>query len=302
MNIRDIIVKILPSLDNPIAIRIISSLLIILVLWLIALIVHKLINRNIKDVKSRYTWNKLVSYLNAFLILFLVGRLWLQGIQSIATFLGLLSAGIAIALKDLLSNLAGWFFIISRRPFEVGDRIQLGNYAGDVIDISLFQFTILEIGNWVVADQSTGRIIHVPNGKIFSNELANYDKGFKYIWNEINVTVTFESDWAKAKQILEKLMNERDDNITATMERQIKRAARKFMIYYRNLTPIVYTDVIDYGVRLTVRYLCETRRRRGTTQSIWESILTEFSKHGDIDFAYPTTRFYNNITEGKKAE
>lgn len=269
---------------------------------MLVLIIRRIITRNVREVKSQYTWNKIIGYISALLGIFLVGRIWLQGVQSIATFLGLLSAGIAIALKDLLANLAGWLFIVSRRSFEVGDRIQLGSNAGDVIDIGLFQFSILEIGNWVHADQSTGRIIHIPNGKIFNNELANYDKGFKYIWNEIEVILTFESNWEKAKQILQNIIDNQEESITSTMERQIKKAARKFMIYYRNLTPIVYTDVVDNGVKLTIRYLCETRKRRGSSQSIWESILREFVNHDDIDFAYPTTRFYNNLTEGKNPQ
>ena len=161
-----------------------------------------------------------------------------------------------------------------------------------VIDQSAFEFSLLEIGNWVEADQSTGRIVHVPNGKIFTDHLANYDKGFKYIWNEIRVVITFESDWQKTKKILLKIAKNRSEHITATIERQIKRAARKFMIYYKNLTPIVYTDVKDHGVQLTIRHLCETRKRRGYTESMWEDILIEFAKHNDIDLAYPTTRFY----------
>jgi small-conductance mechanosensitive channel len=228
-----------------------------------------------------------------FLSIILIGRIWFAGIQSLATYLGLLSAGIAIALKDPILDLVGWIFIFSRRPFEVGDRIQIGEFSGDVIDLSPFLISILEIGNWVNADQSTGRIVHVPNAKIFTSELVNYDKGFKYIWNEIPVVITFESNWQKAKDILNKIANQQEDHISASMEKQIKKAARQFMIFFNNLTPVVYTDVLDNGVRLTIRYLCEPRRRRNTTEALWEDILKEFAQHADIDFAYPTTRFYS---------
>ena len=75
-----------------------------------------------------------------------------------STFLGLLSAGVAIALKDPLVNLAGWGFIVWRKPFGIGDRIQLGDSRGDVIDQRIFMFTLMEIGNWVDAERSTGRV------------------------------------------------------------------------------------------------------------------------------------------------
>ena len=71
------------------------------------------------------------------------------------------------------------------------------------------------------------------------------------------------------------------------------------MIFYSKLTPTVYTSVRDCGVLLTARFLCAPRQRRGTQQAIWEDILDEFAKCPDIDFAYPTQRFYNNVLEGK---
>ena len=143
-----------------------------------------------------------ILYLSVFLIIIIFTKCLVQFFGSVGTFLGLVSAGIAIALKDPLVNMVGWLFILIRQPFKVGDRIQIGSAAGDVIDIRLFQFSINEIGNWVDADQSTGRIIHIPNGIVFTEPQANYTAGFQYIWHEISVLITFESDWKKAKQIL----------------------------------------------------------------------------------------------------
>lgn len=292
MNFIERILSEIPYLSSPFGIKVIKSIVIIAVLFLLRLLVRSLILKKIKDVKLHYQWRKIVNSAVLIIGIIIVGRIWYDGVQSIATYFGLLSAGIAVALRDPLVNLAGWLYIVSRKPFEVGERIQIGDIAGDVIDQSAFEISLLEIGNWVDADQSTGRIVHVPNGKVFTHHLANYDKGFKYVWNEIRVVVTFESDWQKAKQILLEIVNNRSEHITATIERQIKQAARKFMIYYKNLTPIVYTDVKDHGVQLTIRHLCETRKRRGYTESMWEDILIEFAKHKDIDLAYPTTRFY----------
>lgn len=286
------LIKQIPFLDSPFMLKIIKSIIFIIILSLIRLIMNTVVLKRIKDLKSHYQWRKISNTVIIFFGFIIVGRVWFEGMQSIVTYLGLLSAGIAIALKDLLANFAGWIYIISRKPFEVGERIQLGKHAGDVIDISVFEISILEIGNWVEADQSTGRIVNIPNGKIFSEDLSNYDKGFKYIWNEIRVVITFESYWQKAKQLLLEIANTKGEHITTAIERQIKRAARKFMIYYKNLTPIVYTDVKDNGVQLTIRHLCETRKRRSYTEAIWEDILKEFAKHDDIDLAYPTTRFY----------
>jgi small-conductance mechanosensitive channel len=169
-----------------------------------------------------------------------------------------------------------------------------------VIDLRLFQFTLLEIGNWVDADQSTGRMVHVPNGLVFTQPVANYTRGFPYIWNEIPVMITFESNWEQAKKVLHAIADERGGQFTQAAEREILAASRQFMIFYSTLRPTVYTSVADSGVLLTIRYLCDARRRRGTAQDIWEDILREFAKTDDIDLAYPTTRFYDNVRDGKR--
>ncbi len=277
-----------------------ASLFIILMLWLLRWLTIQFISRRTEDVGIRYRWRKTSAYLVSVLGVFLVGRMWLAGIQSLATFLGLVSAGLAIALQVPVTNLAGWVFIMWRHPFGVGDRVEIGGYTGDVIDIGIFEFTLLEVGNWVAADQSTGRIMHIPNGKVFSEVVANYSKGFEYIWNEIPVLVTFESDWEKAKVILQEIADRNAAHLAPAVEERIRHAARRYMIMYPSLSPIVYTRVEASGVLLTIRYLCEPRQRRSSEHAIWEDILRAFAAHPELEFAYPTQRFYNRWVEGRQ--
>ena len=186
-----------------------------------------------------------------------------------------------------------------RRPFEVGDRIEIGGFAGDVIDVRFFQFTINEINNWVDADQSTGRIIHIPNGKVFKEYQANFTQGFTHIWNEMSVLVTFESDWERAKSIMEKVVNDHAETISKAAEKKLIEASKKFLIFYKTLTPTVYTSIEESGVKLTMRYLVNPRRRRIYEHKIWEELLRAFAKEDNVDFAYPTQRVFYNPTEGK---
>ena len=272
--------------------KILFSLLIIIFLWLVQLFVLRMIWKKTTNIKTRYTWKRSLSFIISLFGFILISAVWLPAFKQFGAFLGLLSAGVAIALKDPLTNLAGWFFIVVRKPFIVGDRVQIGQHAGDIIDIRLFQFTLLEIGNWVEADQSTGRIIHMPNGKVFLESQANYSTGFEYIWHEIPVLVTFESNWKKTKTILHEVVTKHAEHLSATAGKEIFEASRNYMIYYKNLNPIVYTKVKDSGVQFTMRYLCNPRKRRGTENDIWEEVLTQFEKHNDIELAYPTTRFF----------
>lgn len=287
------------SLDPDTTSKIVVSLLIIITVGALRFFALRIVYSKTDDVRIRYNWRKSITYIAAILGFLALGRVWFAGFQSITTYLGLLSAGVAIALRDPLVNLAAWVFILWRRPFTVGDRIEVGIHRGDVIDLRIFQFTLLEIGNWVDADQSTGRVIKIPNGKVFTEVLANYSKGFRYIWNEIPVLLTFESNWKMGKEILSEIGLRHAEHLTDKAARRLKEASAQTMIFYTNLAPTVYTSVRDSGVLLTVRYLCKPRERRGTEQDIWEEILTSFAERDDIDFAYPTQRRVDNVREGK---
>ena len=270
--------------------KIIATIIAFILFFVIKKLILRIVYNTTENVKTRYQWHKITSYISFSLISIIIANIWLEGIESIATYLGLVSAGIAIALKEPLTNLTGWLYIIWRSPFDVGDRIQLGQETGDVIDTNLFNFTLMEIGNWVDADDHTGRLIHVPNGLIFTATLANYGKGFKYIWNEMPVLVTFESDWRKAKNILLEIVHDNSIIQTKSAEKKFKEAKKVFMLKKPDLEPTVITKVEDSGVELTLRYLCRPDMRRETEHKIWEDILDKFDKYDNIDFAYPTQR------------
>jgi small-conductance mechanosensitive channel len=277
--------------------KIFYSVAILLVLGMIRFAILKIVWRTTEDPKTRYTWRRSVSFTIGFLTVILIGSVWVRALGQFGAFLGLLTAGLAIAMKDPLTNIAGWVFILTRKPFSLGDRVQIGEHAGDVIDLRLFQFTLLEIGNWVDADQSTGRIIHIPNGIIFTQGQSNYSAGFQFIWNEMPVLVTFESNWTKARDMLQKIVSEHAQSLSADAERKIIEASKKYMIFYQYLTPIVYTSVKDSGILLTMRYVCDPRKRRVTEHEIWEDVLKVFAVNEDIEFAYPTQRFFNRKGE-----
>ncbi|MBU1699560.1 MAG: mechanosensitive ion channel family protein [Candidatus Eisenbacteria bacterium] len=279
--------------------RLAGSLGLVILFLGVRILVSAILDRRVPDISKKYILIKSTSYVLGFALFMAMLIVWFGNATGWVSYLGLLSAGLAIALQDPVTNFAGWIFLTIRKPFVVGDRIQIGEHRGDVIDLRLFQFSIVEIGNWVDADQSTGRIIHIPNGWVFKYSAANYTQGFKFIWNELPVTVTFESNWERAKEILSEVAERHSLLRSHEAQEQVQRAARKYLIKFTHLTPIVWTSVIDNGITLTVRYICDPRKRRSSAAAIWEDVLKAFAANDDIDFAYPTTRFYHNMSEGK---
>ncbi len=270
-----------------------KTILIILILWLIKKGAFKLIARGKEiEIKKQFHTRKTIEYVLVFIGLLLVGNIWITNFQSITTFLGLLSAGIAIALKDIFVNIAGWVFIYWRKPFDVGDRIQIGELKGDVVDLRLFQFSMLEVGNWVDGEQSTGRIVHVPNAKVFLDPQANYSQGFDFIWNEQQVYIGLESDYKKASLLLREIMNELLSPDFKTIESELRKAQKEHFISFSQYTPIVYTKIQERGIQLSLRYLCKPRKRRVIEHQITEEIIDRFRAQKDIRIVYPITSIY----------
>ena len=249
-----------------------------------------LINKNIKNIKKRHVLRKYIVYSINIILFISVFFIWVQGFKSLSIFLGFAGAGVALALQEVILCIAGWILILIKKPFDVGDRIELNGIKGDVIDVRLFQLSLFEVGNWVKADQSTGRIVNIPNSFVFKHANYNYNRGFEFIWNEIPITITFESDWRKAKAIMLKHARDLAHDHEAQFRQKIENMRKKYMVYYGKVTPIVYVDIHDSGINLTLRYLTETKTRRCTQDSLCSDILDDFAKESEVNLAYPTYR------------
>jgi small-conductance mechanosensitive channel len=84
----------------------------------------------------------------------------------------------------------------------VGDRVQIGDTRGDVIDIGLLRTTLMETGNWVSRDLYNGRIVRIPNNTVLKASVFNYSQGFRFIWDEIKVLLTATSDCGLGREML----------------------------------------------------------------------------------------------------
>jgi len=278
------------SINEVVLQNLLWTLAMIAVLIVVKNLILKGLHNRIESPEIYFKSKRAINGVSFLCVLIGVVFIWFDTSGSFLTVIGLFSAGLALALKDILLNIAGWLYILLRQPFYVGDRIEISGIKGDVIDQNIFKFRVIEIGNWVQAEQSTGRIIHIPNYKIFTEPLANYTLGFEYIWNELSVLIPFEKDWKRAKVIMYDVLHDMTDDLSIDMQQQIKKTSRKYMVYFNNLNPIIYTDVTDSGVRLTMRFICKPKQRRTIDEKIWEALLERFEIEPEIEFGYPTMR------------
>lgn len=255
---------------------------------LIVLVILKIyLNKNIKktrvDAKEQYNKRKSINVILIMVYIISLLILWYNWSSYIITFVGIFSAGLAIAMKDIIINIVGGLYIIGCKPFRVGDRIEINGNIGDVINIGFFSMTLLEVGNRIGGEQSTGRMTQIPNMQVFYSPTYNYEKGFRYIWHEISIYLTLESDWEKAKDILYSIIEETTEEVTEQAKKQIESVGEKYFIYYSNLTPIIYTEVKQGYIVLTARYLCNPRHTRITEHTLWERFLKAIKEQDAIN-------------------
>ncbi len=261
----------------------ILTVVILLLYFILRSSINRLLLPRISD-DSPYlvTIRKLTGYLLNILTVLLIFAVWVQKLGDLTVALGLLAAGLAFALQEIIGSIAGWTTIISGQPFVIGDRIETGGIRGDVVDVSLLRTKLMEIGNWMGGDHNTGRIVTVSNANIFKEPLFNYSRHINYVWDEISVPVTYESDWKKAIGIMTTAASENPayQDLLPKAHEQRRRTRREFAIKITSLEPRVYVRLTDNWIELGLIYPVDTEARRSFRSNVSQRILEDFSSAG----------------------
>ena len=189
--------------------------------FFLKLLLEGFVGRTIKDSRTRYSFRKATQILFLVTFFIIILRIWIPNPQALLVAYGLVAAGVAIALQDVFKNFAGSLAILLSGIYRVGDRIEIDNKTGDVIDIGPFYTALLELREWVDGDQATGRIVFLPNGSVLSGHVNNYTKDHNFIWDEIILPITYKSDWKKAIQIIQEIVKEETSSLTKQAETEI---------------------------------------------------------------------------------
>lgn len=280
-------------------------LLVVAALYAVSRLVRRGINRHIEDVNRRHQLRKIVNYGFWITLAIATVALFFERVDfaDLGTVLALLGAAMTIALADVIRSLAGWVYVNSRSGIEIGSRVEVEGIKGDVIDIGLLKTTVLEVGEPLVHGlQSTGRIATVPNSLFLNRSVFASATVNPLVWQEIQILVTFESHWKRAREIILNVANELYEDLVPELQAAFRTLERRYAYRLGPTTPIVYTQIADSGVLLTVRYLCHVRRRRGTIDRISTQILDRFDQEAQVEFAYPTYRVYRLGEQGLRAE
>ena len=263
------------TIDSNTIYLIIISIIIITVITLIRHILFKISLKKNLNAKEKYMYNKKGSAIATVIICILLALLWIDYLKNFITFITFISTAITLSLKDFIFNFFSGIYIKTSKIFSLEDRIEVNGLKGDVVNINKTGFDLLEIGDRVNGEQSTGRIVHVPNSIVFTYPVKNYVKAFKYIWDEIKINIPLDSDVYKVKKELYKIIkrNSAVRNIPNKMESEVNDASTDYRIYFNNLDPIIYIEIVDSHIELYLRFLVHPKKKRTVENSILLDIL-----------------------------
>ena len=262
---------------------ILKTIIIIFLILVVEKIGIRIIKRT-RDSKKEYNYTKKYKLIIRNIILSAIIIVWGKYIKNFLTLISLVSAAFTIAIRDLIFNFFCGIYIKIVKPFVVEDRIEINGYKGDVVNINTMNFEILEVSNVDTTGQSTGIIIHLPNSIIFNYPLKNYNKAFKYIWDEITIRIPLDYDVNKAKKVLYKIVNSNEiiKKIPPKLKKQINNVSNSYRIYYNQYDPIIYTKIKEDHIELQIRYLIHPKKARYVESIISSDILLAY-KNGEIE-------------------
>lgn len=263
---------------------VILTILIFIIFWILKRLVRFFYSKSDVSNKKKYFRNRMIKVTLNITSVILVVLLWGHRISGMVTVISFLSAGIAIAVKEIIFDFFAGIYINTKKTFELEDRIEVNGIKGDVVNIRALGFEVLEVGDRINGEQSTGRIIHIPNSFVFIYPLKNYTKAFKYVWDEITVKIPLDADIEKTKETLYRIVenNEILKETPKKMEGAVADVTTEYRIYYNYLEPIIYTEIVDSHVELYLRYLVHPKKSRNVRDEIFLKILEEY-RNKNID-------------------
>lgn len=247
----------------------------------------------ISDEKTRYTARKAISVLSVIFIIALCLRIWVTDTSALIVSYGIIGAALAFALQDVFKNFVGGLLIILSGLFRVGDRIAIDNNFGDVMDIGILNTTLMEIRGWVTGDQPSGRILTIPNGFVINRPLYNYTRDHSFVWDEISIPLTYDSDWRRTRDLILGIVVRETASMTMQADTEIERIGETYYLPKKVVEPSAYITLTDNWITLDIRYVADARTRRVLRSRLNELALAAIEKEDRITIASTTVTVTN---------
>ena len=226
---------------------------------------------------ARYKVRKFVVFSGYLSILLFLAFVFEDRLGRLSFAIGVVGAGVAVALQDVLASFAGAFSIGFSKLYAVRDRVQIGDTHGDVMDIGLLRTTLMETGSWVSGDLYNGRIVRIPNSGVLKGSVFNYSQGFRFIWDEIRVLFTNTSDCQFAREMLLRVAKEAIGEYLVEAQTSWKVISDNYRTENPPLEPTVALVINGRSLEFTVSYVIDYTKRTTMKDRLFMKIAEEVS-------------------------
>lgn len=261
------------------------ALFILFITWFI----RKAINRSVSNSMMRYRAKK-VSRIFGYVLIILLAVITFTGkVQYFTVAIGLITAGIAFALQEVILSFAGWITIFSTNSYKPGDRIEINDTKGDVIDIGITKTTLMEIGDWINSDNYNGRIVQVSNASVIRHQVKNYSTDFPFVWDEIILPIRYGSDVELTSEILKSTADDQLAGYSKFARENWNKLVRKYLIEDASVEPTIALKLTDNWIEFNLRYVVDYKKRRITKHNLSLDLLDKIGKtDGKVQLASAT--------------
>jgi small-conductance mechanosensitive channel len=236
--------------------------------------------RYVHDVRRRYQFLLMRRIVLWIAILVIIVLTFATQLGSVVTFAGLITAGVAVALQNVIVSIVGYFFLIGKYGIRVGDRVQISGVTGEVVDIGLVRLHLMELGG-PGESQPSGRIVAFSNSIVFQPTAGLFKQipGTNFVWHELKLTLAPETDYHAARERITKAV----DAVMGTYREHIE-IQRQVMEQHLNsvasadLKPKVRLQYTGSGIEASVRYPVEIEKAGEMDDHLMRELIAAVGK------------------------
>ena len=288
-------------------VRLLSLALILAVVLGIAALWRRAIFRYVHDTRRRYQMLLLRRIVLWIVIVLVIAFSFATELGSVATFAGLLTAGVAVALQNVILSVVGYFFLIGKFGVRVGDRVQIGGVTGEVVDIGLVRMHVMELGGIGRDVQPTGRVVAFSNAFVFQSTGGMFKQipGTNFIWHEITLTLSTDSDYRSVQERMIRAVDTAFDRYRENLERQRRLMETNLgSVSVAPLQPRTELRLTASGLEVKISFPVEVQHAAEIDARVTREILKELDRDPKLRMVgsdIPTIRQISDVPEPAKA-
>jgi small-conductance mechanosensitive channel len=294
--------NIITWLKGPTAFKLYYLVIAFILVLIASFYIKKAISKKVEDTDRKYHARKATNIFGYVLLTLIALIIYRDSIGNLGVAFGLAGAGVAFALQEVITSIAGWISIMFTNQVKVGQRVKIGNVKGDIINIDILKTTVMEVGDWIDGDLYNGKITTISNSFVFKNPIENYSADYPFLWDEIQVPLRLESDYRLARELFTNLINEVCGTFAEDSARTWEVMKYKYRIESAQVAPMITLKFNENWITFNLRYVVDYRKRRSTKDILYTRLLDEISKHDKLITIATSTIEVTNVYENKNED